>query len=188
MALTFDDGWSPAECASIYATLRKEHVAATWFPNAAYVRWDPALWRRIARHFPIGNHTYSHTRLTGVSRDEVKRQLVEDQHTISAITGRPLIDMFRPPYGAYDVRVEQIAGQLGYRTLALWDTDSGDAAGVSAAEALRRAEQGGNGSIVLMHCGPSLTPTILPAIIASYRARGFRFVTLPELLGTSGSV
>ncbi|MFH0751483.1 MAG: hypothetical protein V2B17_06575, partial [Chloroflexota bacterium] len=39
------------------------------------------------------------------------------------------------------------------------------------------------GSIVLLHAGPAVTPRALPAIIARYRARGFQFVTVPELLG-----
>ena len=41
---------------------------------------------------------------------------------------------------------------------------------------------GTNGSIVLMHAGPLNTPKALPGIIANYRARGFTFVTVPELL------
>ena len=45
-----------------------------------------------------------------------------------------------------------------------------------------RGVSGGNGAIVLLHAGPDLTPHILPAIIAGYRARGFGFVTVPDLL------
>jgi hypothetical protein len=49
------------------------------------------------------------------------------------------------------------------------------------------AEQGTNGSVVLMHCGPNVTPYLLPDVIASYRARGFRFVTVAQLLGVPWS-
>ena len=31
-----------------------------------------------------------------------------------------------------------------------------------------------------MHVGPASTPRILAAVIARYRARGFRFVTIPS--------
>ena len=53
----------------------------------------------------------------------------------------------------------------------------------------RRSQRHGRpaGSIVLLHAGPRVTPRALPAIIASYRARGFRFVTLPELPGFPAS-
>ena len=45
------------------------------------------------------------------------------------------------------------------------------------------AERGSNGSILLTHGGPAVTPTILPTIVAYYRRRGFEFVTLSKLLG-----
>jgi len=40
---------------------------------------------------------------------------------------------------------------------------------------------------VLLHAGPSVTPRILPALIAGYRARGFTFVTVPDLLGIANT-
>jgi hypothetical protein len=50
----------------------------------------------------------------------------------------------------------------------------------------RAAEHGTNGSVILMHCGPSSTPTFLGSVIDYYRSRGFGFVTVPQLL--SGKV
>jgi hypothetical protein len=37
--------------------------------------------------------------------------------------------------------------------------------------------------VLLTHGGPALTPRILPTVIALDREAGFRFVTVPELLG-----
>jgi hypothetical protein len=36
---------------------------------------------------------------------------------------------------------------------------------------------------VLAHGGPALTPTILPVVIARYHDLGYRFVSVPDLLG-----
>ena len=47
---------------------------------------------------------------------------------------------------------------------------------------IANATAGRAGSIVLMHIGPASTPRILAAVIARYRAQGYRFVTIPELL------
>ena len=41
--------------------------------------------------------------------------------------------------------------------------------------------------MILMHCGPAVTPRILPVVIARYACLGFRFATLEGLLaGRSG--
>ena len=86
-------------------------------------------------------------------------------------------------YFITDTLVLVAAASLGYRDLVLWNVDDRDTQGASASQATAYAERGGRGSIVLMHCGPSITPAILPAVIDYYRARGYRFVTIPTLLG-----
>jgi peptidoglycan/xylan/chitin deacetylase (PgdA/CDA1 family) len=183
IALTFDDGWDADRCRSIEQTLLDKHVAATWFPNAIYVRNAPDLWRDIASHFPIGNHTRSHPDLTTLGASAIRSQIRSDEKIIENITGQQMIKAFRPPYGAYNATVMSVARSLGYRALVLWDVDDKDTQGATARQALTYAEHGGRGSIVLMHCGPAVTPSILPYVIDYYRSRGYRFVTIPTLLG-----
>jgi peptidoglycan/xylan/chitin deacetylase (PgdA/CDA1 family) len=183
IALTFDDGWDADRCRSIEDTLLDDHVAATWFPNAIYVRNAPDLWRDIAAHFPIGNHTRSHPDLTHLSASAIRNQIRSDENIIESITGRQMIKAIRPPYGAYNSTVLGVARSLGYRALVLWDVDDEDTQGATSRQALADAERGGRGSIVLMHCGPEITPGILPYVIDYYRSRGYRFVTIPTLLG-----
>lgn len=48
---------------------------------------------------------------------------------------------------------------------------------------LAAAELGGNGSVILLHCGPNATPWLLRPLIEFYRSRGLRFVTIPEMFG-----
>jgi peptidoglycan/xylan/chitin deacetylase (PgdA/CDA1 family) len=96
-----------------------------------------------------------------------------------------MIRVFRPPYGAWNKTVIEAARDAGYPTVLLWDVDSRDW-GSTAPAALRAAVRGRDGSVVLMHCGPSVTPTILEAVIDAYQKRGFGFVTVPQLL--SGKV
>ena len=63
IALTFDDGWGWRRCARIVSILDSRRIPAMFFPNAMYVVWAPALWRDIARRYPIGNHTAHHRSL-----------------------------------------------------------------------------------------------------------------------------
>ena len=68
IALTIDDDWSAARVGTIFDTLQRASVAATFFPYANATRSDPGLWRAItAAGYPYANHTRSHplmTRLT----------------------------------------------------------------------------------------------------------------------------
>ena len=184
IALTFDDGWGIDECRSILRTLRTMHVTATFFPNSIYASSAPHFWHRVASlGFPIGNHTASHPDLTTLPRRRIRNQIARDEHAMEAITGKPMIKVFRPPYGAYNRTVLQVAYRLGYKTALLWDTTDADtSSGVSDRAHLRAAMRGTNGSVLLMHCGPSVTPRILPDIVRGYRQRGFKFVTVPQLL------
>jgi hypothetical protein len=52
---------------------------------------------------------------------------------------------------------------------------------------VRAASKGQNGSVILGHCGSAIDVAALPGVIAAYRARGFTFVTVPELLGMPGA-
>jgi len=184
IALTFDDGWNVAAGRLILATLVRLHVPATFFVNAMYVRRSPQLWKDIAAAgFPIGNHTYDHRNLTTLTYDEVVADLEKDARVFRQMTGYTLAPIFRPPYGARNRMVDAAVLAAGYPTEVLWDTVAGDtAAATTDRRELANATAGGAGSIVLLHVGPSSTPRILAAVIASYRARGFAFVTIPELL------
>jgi peptidoglycan/xylan/chitin deacetylase (PgdA/CDA1 family) len=113
----------------------------------------------------------------------VQAQLEEARTTIERITGVPMVDVFRPPYGAWNASVLREAAAAGCLAAVLWDVDARDWTGIPASAIAARAEAGTNGSIVLMHAGPAQTPLALPAIIAWYRAHGYAFVTIPELLG-----
>ena len=193
VALTFDDGWNTSNCSQILNILVAAKVPATFFPNAMYVQGNAAartFWRRVAKlGFPIGDHTYDHKSLPTLSFTAAVGEITRDRTVIEDITGVPLIRVLRPPYGAYNATVLREAAAAGFPVVLNWDaTDADTALHSSPASMARAALRGINGSVVLMHCGPNVTPTILGTVIAGYRARGFRFVTVPQLLGLPGPV
>ncbi len=186
VALTFDDGWSAENTRRIFDILRRRHVMATFFPYARAVAGAPALWKAIAvAGYPIANHTTNHPDLTTLPAWRVRAELETARTTIERITGRPMVRVFRPPYGAWNAMVLHEAAAAGFVTAVLWDVSSADTAQHSSWGSIARAAmRGGNGSIVLMHGGPDVTPAILDSVITSYASRGFRFVTIPQLLGS----
>ena len=185
VALTFDDGFNVPACISIVDTLLAAGVTATFFPNGQYVRENPSFWHWVAANgFPVGNHTTTHNDPRTLAAAALGLSLDSDRRIVDEALGVPSINAYRPPYGDYNLAVQQVAALAGYPVLVGWDVDSRDQNGVaSVAAEVANATTGINGSIVLMHCGSRLTPMALPAIIARYRSRGFSFVTIPELLG-----
>jgi len=184
VALTFDDGNDAVQVRTIFRILRANRVPATFFPFARAMTLDPALWRDIAvAGYPIGNHTTTHPDLVRLSYPAVRNEIVTASTMIRTITGRASIPVFRPPYGAWNASVASTAAALGYSTLLLWDVDPRDWSGISAAVIAQRVlKQAHNGSVILLHAGPYHTAQALPAILAGLAARGFGFVTIPQLL------
>jgi peptidoglycan/xylan/chitin deacetylase (PgdA/CDA1 family) len=183
VALTFDDGWSDKNAHLILNILLREHVPATFFINSVWLARDPALWRAIATAgFVVGNHTYRHQDATTMTTDALVRDLERNARIWLAVTGHPMAPLFRPPYGARNAATDQAAAMAGFPDVITWDALAEDTYRHTDAQMIRLATAGRAGSIVLMHVGPDATPRILERVIASYRARGFRFVTVPELL------
>ncbi len=185
IALTFDDGVSPANCRRILAVLVEERVPATFFPTAAAMRLDPALWRLVAEvGDPVGDHTLTHPHMPTLGAAAQFREIARARRLGESILGRPMLRVFRPPYGAYDARTLTAVAKAGFGTVLLWDVSDRDTSRHgSLAKMLAAAERGTNGSVVLMHCGPNATPYLIRPLIDHYRARGFRFVTVAQLLG-----
>jgi peptidoglycan/xylan/chitin deacetylase (PgdA/CDA1 family) len=188
VALTFDDGWNAKTLQSIYRTLVREKVSATFFVTGMYIQRAPDLWREIGARFPIANHSNRHRDTRSLGDAAVVADLIRTRSTVERATGRPMLPFFRPPYGYRNVRTDRLAAAAGFPTIVMWDATATDTVPRPTVRGVvRSASTGRPGSIVLLHAGPRVTARALPAIIARYRARGFRFVTLPELIGVRWS-
>jgi peptidoglycan/xylan/chitin deacetylase (PgdA/CDA1 family) len=188
VALTFDDGDSPAATSSILQTLRSSGVPATFFPEASAMKAAPDVWHRVAAAgYPIGNHSVTHPELTKLSDAQLRYEIQGATQIITATSGRPPINVLRPPYGEWNWRVAAAAAAGGYSTLMLWDVDPRDWSGIAASTIVSRVlTHVRDGSVILLHAGPYHTPEALPAIIAGLRQRGYGFVSVPQLLGRVG--
>lgn len=184
VALTFDDGWSLSSCARITRTLRAQRVVGTFFINGSQLARAPQRWRRVLRGQQIANHAYRHFDLTSRSNFAVRKLIRKNELIHERILGRPMLKIFRPPYGAYDARVLRIAGRQGYSRTALWSVDSRDwDRATTVDEVIARSTGADPGAIILMHCSDNATPDALPTIIRHYKSRGIKLVGLKQLLG-----
>jgi peptidoglycan/xylan/chitin deacetylase (PgdA/CDA1 family) len=187
VALTFDDGPEAARADSVLALLADRGVRSTFFVMGSELEAAPAVARAlVAAGHELGNHSYSHRHMVLRSPAFVRREVERTDTLIRAAGARGPIH-FRPPYG-YKLAVLPYYLWRTDRTTVTWDIEPesyGDVAGSAdriVAHVLARVRPG---SIVLLHPwhrarGP--TREALPALIDGLRARGYRFVTVSELL------
>ncbi|MFO7531684.1 MAG: polysaccharide deacetylase family protein [Candidatus Limnocylindrales bacterium] len=184
VALTFDDGWNVGACSDMADTLRERNVIGTFFVNGRELLQRPATWRRILEGMPVGNHTRTHKNLVRQSGEVIRRQIESNEQIHQRVLGRPMLKLFRPPYGSHDRRVRRIAGELGYRYTVMWNVQPHDwSSDTTARQIIRHATGARRGSIILMHCRFGSTVKALPKIIRHYKQRDIRLVGLDELLG-----
>jgi len=119
-----------------------------------------------------------------LSDEEIGEQLRVVEQWVMELTGQSTKPYWRPPYGDRDDRERRVVQENGYLTIywtyAVWDWLIPP---TPPEEVLRYAVEGArNGAIVVMHVGAQETADALPWIIEELRARGYRLVTLSELL------
>lgn len=187
VALTFDDGPTPGGTDAVLAMLDSLGVPATFFLIGREMRENPTLARRIveAGH-DVGNHSYSHDRMYFGSREHLRREIGTTDSLLRAAGFRGEI-YFRPPYGKKLLDLPRYLHRTG-RTTVTWDVEPETAPGGAATpeELVRHAlEHTRPGSIILLHVmypSREVSRRAVPAIVGGLRERGYRFVTLSELM------
>jgi peptidoglycan/xylan/chitin deacetylase (PgdA/CDA1 family) len=183
VALTFDDGPGPNTRHTL-KVLRRHGARGTFFVVAREVTGWPGLAdvpRKEAAQGAVGNHTYDHVSLPGLSADQLQHEVGDALTLIGAAAGRS-VRLFRPPYGAHDPAVDAKVRSLGMLEV-LWSVESGDSSGATAdqiVDAIRRNARAG--SIVLLHENRGTTRNALPRVLDVLREKGLSAVTVPELL------
>jgi peptidoglycan-N-acetylglucosamine deacetylase len=184
VAIGFDDG-PAADTPAFVTMLEQNHAQATFFLIGRQVstEYRSMLLRELRDGDVLGDHTFSHPDLT--RSDEVRAQLLSTIGAIRTVSGyTPCV--FRPPYGDYDSSVLSTARSLGLSTV-LWNVDPADYTqpGTAAIEQ-RVLAQVRPGSIIISHDGGGprgQTLAAYPGIIRQLRARGYRIVTVLQMLG-----
>ena len=181
IALTFDDG--PKEhTAKLLDVLKEKGVKATFFVVGKQAQAFPEMVKWIAAEgHEVQNHTYTHRDLEYLSDDQIKREVFRTAAVVRSLTGKPG-RFLRPPGGHEGRKLPGIMRKFGMTTV-LWTTNCSKMEGTTRERVFNHvvgsAEAGG---IVLMHNGEPVTLLALPDIIDELRGRGYRFVTVSELV------
>lgn len=181
VALTVNVFWGEEYLPQMLSILEKERVKATFFIGGQWAEQFPALTRTIYKKgHEIGSHGYAHPHPDQLSVSDNLQDIRRAEEILVKITGeRPRL--FAPPYGEHGQPVLQAASEAGYRTI-LWSVDTVDWQRPEARVIIERVlGKVHNGAIILMH---PTAPTVeaLPVIIEELKSRGYRLVTVSQLL------
>jgi peptidoglycan-N-acetylglucosamine deacetylase len=191
IALTVDDGYC-GDCITKYVEFAQTTgIHITFNPNGVFgTLWTPlanAVQEMVAnRQVQIGNHTWDHANLVGLSSATIADELNRNEDWIQrtfGITARP---WFRPPYGAYDSHVNDVAASLGYTRILMWNGSFGDSTVISPQQLISLAEQYLQpGTIMLGHLNHPTILSLFDQIQSIIQERNLDPVTLDEMFGTS---
>lgn len=187
MALTFDDGPADGKTEDILAVLNEHNIKATFFlvGKAIEENLDEA-YLIVAEEHEIGNHSYSHKRMIFKSQEFISREIEETNRLIEKTGYKGLIH-FRPPYGKKLISLPYYLSETGIKSIT-WDVAPennlpADSSPTEIASYVVTRVQ--PGSIVLLHVmfqSRKNSLTAVPLIIKGLKARGYKFVTVSELL------
>lgn len=184
IAVTFDDGPHQTLTPKLLDLLATRRIKATFFVIGQNVVEYPKIVERAAREgHEIASHTWSHPNLGKMSDDGVRRELRRADDVIRSTIGkRP--SLMRPPYGSITARQKRwINEEFGYQII-LWDVDPLDWRRPGPMTVCNRIlKETRSGSIVLAHDIHPGTIEAMPATFAQLETKGFKFVTVSELIG-----
>lgn len=178
IALTFDDGPGPYT-ERLLDGLKERGVKASFFLIGRSVKEYPEAVKRMEEEgHLIGNHTYNHVKLKGLSPEETRREIQKTDEAVYEITGKH-VAYLRPPFGEWEEDLE-----LTYPVLpVMWTVDPLDWTTENVEEIVDRVvTQAGENDMILLHdCYDSSVEAALQ-IVDRLLAEGFDFVRVDELL------
>lgn len=183
IAMTFDDGPHPQNTPRLLDILRARNVKATFYVIGRSVDLYPQIVRRtVAEGHEMGNHSYTHRLLSKLGDSELRQEMSRCHEAVGRAAGVSMRTM-RPPYGGLLQRQRELVhAEFGYPTI-LWAVDPLDWKRPGPSVVTSRILSGTNaGSIVLAHDLHAQTVDAMPATIDGLLRRGFKFVTVSQLL------
>jgi peptidoglycan/xylan/chitin deacetylase (PgdA/CDA1 family) len=188
VALTFDDGPAEGYTEEILEILEAEGIQATFFVTGEALAENLMEGQQIAAAgHELGNHSYSHQQMIGVSYRTVQEEIERTDELIRAAGYGGEIH-FRPPYGKRFIVLPYYLRSNDRRTI-YWDIEPESYREIVRDSDLIEAhvlEKVRPGSIILLHVmteSREATMRAVPGIIVGLLEQGYRFVTVSELLG-----
>ena len=184
IALTFDDGPNPETTPKLLEALKKIDARATFFVVGENVKKYPDIVQKVkdAGH-EIGNHSYSHRRMTELSRKSLVNEIDDTAQCLSEFGSR--CNLYRPPYGVIRYGYLPTIWRLK-QSIVMWSIDTRDFESTSAEEVTKRITKVGlrGGDILLMHDDAKVSYEVVLWLGKQAVKQGMKFVSVSELMAS----
>jgi peptidoglycan-N-acetylglucosamine deacetylase len=183
IAMTFDDGPNGQLTPKLLDMLKERGIKATFFLVGKNVEEYPDIVRRMANEgHELANHSWSHPALTKLGAEGFRKQIEGTNEVIAKVAGkRPVL--MRPPYGATSTALNRrLSEQFGLKVI-LWSVDPLDWKYRNSNRVFSSIVQNTHpGAIILAHDIHPTTVAAMPATLDALLGKGYKFVTVSELI------
>lgn len=178
IALTFDDGPHAKYTPQLLDGLKERGVKATFFLIGENIEGKEEIVKRISEEgHLIGNHTYGHVQLTGLSDLKAYEEITKNSELIASITGKE-VTYIRPPFGSWNKNLDCMTNLTKIK----WSIDPRDWDVKNTRTVVNHVVKNAKpGSIILLH---DIYPTSVEAaleIVDELQKENYIFVTVDEL-------
>ncbi|WP_144554452.1 polysaccharide deacetylase family protein [Bacillus sp. X1(2014)] len=186
VAITFDDGPNPIYTPQVLEIFSETVGKATFFMIGEQMKKNPEVVKQVAaRGHEIGNHTFTHPKLSQLSNIECLEEIEKNEKLIEELAGRKPV-VFRPPYLDYNQDTVSLLKQKGYPIIGALNLAAHDWEQPGVTHILEKSREGiKNGSILIFHDGygdRSQTIEAVRKLVSELTSQGYQLVTVSELL------
>lgn len=186
IALTVDDGASSEVVGAYVKFARDTGARFTFFVTAAYPSWrdHAAALRPLVEsgQIQLGNHTWDHPDLTGLSELAVAEQLTRTKAFLRNTFGVDGAPYYRPPYGFHNAVVDKVAADNGYVVPTLWYGSLSDSGIITQRYLVHCARQYFHArSIIIGHANHPAVTHVYAELAEIIRQRNLSMVTLNDV-------
>ena len=123
ISISFDAAWGSEDFNKIMEILDKHNVKTTFFMTGEWVEKYPECVKVLAeKGHDLGNHSATHPDMTTLTKEKQREQILGVHNAVKELTGYEM-ELFRPPYGAYNNEVIRTCYEVGYFPIQ-WDVDT----------------------------------------------------------------
>lgn len=187
--LTFDNGYENGYTGRILDVLKEKTAPAAFFVTGHYVKTEPDLIKRMAAEGHIvGNHSWSHPDMSGLSAAQIQTELDKVKQGVLALSGGQDMKYLRPPRGIFNENVLAESRNLGYTSVFWsiaykdWDVNAQRGSQHAFQQVVKQLHPG---AILLLHSVSKDNAEALGAIIDEARKQGYEFKSLDDIGGAS---
>jgi peptidoglycan/xylan/chitin deacetylase (PgdA/CDA1 family) len=186
LSITLDDGVD-TNVVRAYGQLAKDSgIRITMFVTGVFQSWtenrDILVPMVESGQIQLGNHTWLHHDLTKMTGPQIADELRHTDQFIKDTFGADATPYYRPPYGAYNDLVQNVAADLGYTVTTMWNGNIGDDAVLAPQDIIANADKYYVAqNVVIGHLNHPAVTGIYHQLLDIITSRGLRTVTLNDV-------